>query len=339
MPRIALQAIAVCVVLGASSSSLHADKPVRAVAAKVAIEARPITVFMPSDPARVQFGKLTFRGGLILTSNDKDFGGISGLHLDAVGERFIAISDHGDWFTGKIEYEGTRPSALSGVEAGPLLGTDGKPLASRKWYDTEALAFDGATAYIGIERVNQIVRMDVSKGFLTARGEPITVPDALRKLPANKGIEALVHVPKGMPLAGALLALSERGLDEAGNIQGFLIGGPRPGAFSVKRSNDFDISDVILLANGDMLILERKFSYLTGVAIRIRRIKQGAIAPGALVDGEEIFIADMAHEIDNLEAMAVHRAANGDMVLTLMSDDNFSVIQRSILLQFTLPEP
>ncbi len=72
---------------------------------------------------------------------------------------------------------------------------------------------------------------------------------------------------------------------------------------------DFDISDAILLANGDMLILERKFSYLTGVAIRIRRIKQGAIAPGALVDGEEIFIADMAHEIDNLEAMAVHRAA------------------------------
>jgi hypothetical protein len=32
----------------------------------------------------------------------------------------------------------------------------------------------------------------------------------------------------------------------------------------------------------------------------------------------------------------VHRAADGDLVLTLVSDDNFSLLQRTILLQFTL---
>ena len=35
----------------------------------------------------------------------------------------------------------------------------------------------------------------------------------------------------------------------------------------------------------------------------------------------------------------MHRAADGQLVLTLISDDNFSMIQRTLLLQFTLAEP
>ena len=49
-------------------------------------------------------------------------------------------------------------------------------------------------------------------------------------LPFNKGPEGLVFVPKGMPLEGTLLAFSERGLDAAGNLIAFLIGGARPAA-------------------------------------------------------------------------------------------------------------
>jgi hypothetical protein len=35
----------------------------------------------------------------------------------------------------------------------------------------------------------------------------------------------------------------------------------------------------------------------------------------------------------------VHRSATGETVLTLISDDNFSLFQRTLLLQFTLTEP
>ena len=62
------------------------------------------------------------------------------------------------------------------------------------------------------------------------------------------------------------------------------------------------------------------------------------IAPGALADGEEIFAADMAHEIDNLEAIDVHVTEAGETVVTMLSDDNFSMLQRTLLLQFTLIE-
>ena len=73
-----------------------------------------------------------------------------------------------------------------------------------------------------------------------------------------------------------------------------------------------------------------------GVAVRLRRIPLAEFAPGALLNGPILMEADLGYEIDNMEGLAVHRAANGDVVLTLVSDDNFSVIQRTVLLQFTL---
>ena len=79
--------------------------------------------------------------------------------------------------------------------------------------DSEFIALDGSFVYVGLERVGTIPRDDFAKGFTRSRGEVIAVPPALRKLPRNKGLEGLVMVPKGMPLAGTLIAFSERGLD------------------------------------------------------------------------------------------------------------------------------
>jgi hypothetical protein len=310
------------------------------VAAPISIEvdARPISFFDTRDHARVRFGSLEYRSGLVLTSSFRGFGGLSGLRLDAKGERFISISDKGGWFTGRIVYQGREMTGLADVEAAPLLGADGRPITARGWYDSESIALDGPLVYIGLEGANEILRYDFSKGFTRARGEVLPTPPAMRRLPRNKGIEALVMVPKGLPLAGTLIALSERGLDAEGNLIAFLIGGKTPGQFAVRRTNNFDISDAVLLPSGALLILERKFSWLSGIGIRIRSIPLNAVAPGALVDGPAIFDADLGHEVDNMEGIDVHVTPAGDTVLTMISDDNFSLLQRTLLLQFTLVE-
>jgi hypothetical protein len=211
---------------------------------------------------------------------------------------------------------------------------------TRGWYDSESLALDGSFAYVGLERVNQVLRFDFAKGFTRARGEVVALPAAARKLPNNKGLEGLVFVPKamstGQPLAGTLIAFSERGLDANGNLIAFLVGGKTPGQFSVRRSENFDISDAVLLPSGGLLILERKFSWFGGVGIRIRRLALSEIAPGAVVDGPAIFNADLGNEIDNMEGIDAHVTEEGETVLTMVSDDNFSLIQRNLLLQFTL---
>jgi hypothetical protein len=304
----------------------------------IEVKARPIVSFDTNDHRRVRFGSLEYRSGLVLTSAFPGFGGLSGLRLDAKGERFISFSDHGTWFTGRIVYQGREMTGLDDVEAAPMLGADGRPIAARGWFDTESIALDGSFVYIGIERVNQVLRFNFSKGFTQSRGEVFPMPPAVKKLPFNKGLEALAMVPKGMPLAGTLIAISERGLDRDGNLIAFLVGGPTPGQFSVHRSNNFDISDAVLLPSGDLLVLERKFSLLMGVGIRIRRIALRPVAPGAVVDGPSIFEADLGEEIDNMEGIDAFVTPEGDTVLTMVSDDNFSMLQRTLLLQFALVE-
>ena len=134
-------------------------------------------------------------------------------------------------------------------------------------------------------------------------------------------------------------AVSMKGaLDAAGNLIAFLVGGPRPGQFSVRRTDNYDISDAVLLPSGDLLVLERKFSLLSGIGIRIRRIALTSVAPGAVVDGPPIFDADLGHEIDNMEGIDAYVTPAGETVLTMVSDDNFSMLERTLLLQFTLVE-
>jgi hypothetical protein len=305
----------------------------------IEISASPITAFDIGNSSRRQFGLLEFRGGLVLRSPYKHFGGISAIRVASNGANFIALSDKGWWLRGRIHYNGTRPVGIADAEMAPMLGPDGAPLAARGWYDTESIAQDGGTLYVGIERVHQIVRFNYEKDGLLARGHPIAMPRAARLLPSNKGLEALVFVAQGLTLAGALIAISERGLDKAGNIKAFLIGGPMPGSFALKRTADYDISDAALLPGGDLLVLERKFSWSSGLAIRIRRIALADIKAGAPVDGGVLIEADLGYEIDNMEGLSVHRNAGGETVLTLISDDNFSIIQRTLLLQFALAEP
>ncbi len=303
---------------------------------RIDISAQAIEAFDPRNTSRKRFGALEFRGGLVLESPAKDFGGISALRVRADGRNFISVTDKGYWLRGRIVYRGSTPIAITDAEMAPILGPDRWPLKNRGWYDTESLADDGGTLYVGIERVHRIVRFDYGRDGLLARGIPIPVPLGFRTLPSNGSLECLVMPPQGGPLGGTLIMVSENGLDARGNILGFLIGGGADGSFSLKRTDDFDVSDCALTPNGKLLILERRFSWTSGLAMRIRSVPLAALKPGATVDGPELILADMAHQIDNMEGLSVHRAPDGALVLTLISDDNFSPLQRTVLLQFTL---
>ena len=158
----------------------------------------------------------------------------------------------------------------------PVLGPDGKPLAARGWYDTEAMARDGGTVWLGIERVNRIVRLDVGRDGLVARAQPVPIPPGIASLPHNKGIECLEFVPPGAAACARadrdFRARSRRGRQH----QGLSAAAVRAWSeFSVKRIGDFDLTDCALTPKGDLLVLERSFSRFRGVAMRIRRVRAG----------------------------------------------------------------
>ena len=327
----ALLALALVAGSFALAELLYSPAPTR-----IAVQATPIPAFDNREPAQTRFGLLEFRGGLTLTSNDKAFGGISGIRVEPDGSHFLAVTDKGSWLRGRIVYEDGKPAGIADAELAPILGADGKPLATRGWYDAESLAERDGKFYVGIERVERIVRFDIRRDGLKARGEPIAVPPDFKTLVRNKSLECLAVAPKGSALAGKLITVTERSLDAAGDLRSFVLDGDKVERFSVKRSGDFEVSDCAILPPGDLLLLERSYSPARGVAMRIRRMPLSGIKAGTPVDGEVLIMADLAYRIDNMEAIAVHRNARNETILTLVSDDNFSVVQRNLLLQFAL---
>jgi hypothetical protein len=303
----------------------------------IEIQAREITQFDRRNAQTKRFGALEFAGGLVLQSTHKHFGGLSGLYIAPDGVNFLTHSDRGHWLRGKFKLDGDRVTGIENAEMAPMRGPDGRTLTARKWNDTESLTVDGDTVYIGIERVNQILRYRLSEG-LPGRGIPIRTPNGVRRLPFNQGLEALAFVPKGMPLAGSLLAISEGGLDEAGNTIAFIIGGQNPGIFTVRRTDKFEVADAAISPTGHLVIVERYFRFLTGIHLRIRAIPLADIKPGAVVDGKVLLEADNNFDIDNMEALSITKNASGQIVLTLLSDNNFSYFQRTILLRFLWPQ-
>ena len=89
---------------------------------RIAIQATPIASFDIRDPAKTRFGRLEFRGGLVLTSNEQAFGGISAIHMEPDGAHFLAVTDQSSWLRGSIVYRDGHPSGIAEAEMAPMLG-------------------------------------------------------------------------------------------------------------------------------------------------------------------------------------------------------------------------
>lgn len=335
---------AVAAGIGLASATLADSKPDsrHLKITPISVEAKPITSFVRSGSDARDFGKLRFLGGLVLTSpGTKNFGGWSGLALDPDARGFVAVSDSGVWMTGSIAYSGDAPHGLEKVRIGPLLALDGKPLRRRRDRDAEAIAIESGragdgTILVAFERNSRLARYRMSDGRFSRTIKLLEKPAGAKRMRSNQGFEAMT-VMKGGPFKGTPVAISERLFDGSGNHTGWIWTGRSPSPFHIRNIGDFDITDIASLDDGTLFVLERRFRWLEGVKMRVRRIDAEALKPGVTLDGEVLIEADLENEIDNMEGMDVTRAASGEVILTMISDDNFNpFLQRNLLLQFAL---
>lgn len=289
--------------------------------------------------AETRFGPFEYLGGLVLTSPDRVFGGLSALRLRDDGVGVIAVTDTGYWFTADLQRDGNRQlSGLSNGELTAMRDRAGDVVQSRYGVDAEGLAIDGDRVLVSFERDHRIEVYALS-GLPTAAPVstlPHPIPDY--EFRNNRGMEALAIGPPGSSLDGAIVAISEKSLDKQGNIFAAIVTGPEKGLFFVRRHPPFDVTDGDFLPNGDLLLLERRFSVAQGVGMRIRRIPNGEIRAGKTVDGAVLLEADFGFQIDNMEGLDVLEAADGSIRVLLLSDDNHSVLQRTLLLEFRFHE-
>ncbi|MGE3308320.1 MAG: esterase-like activity of phytase family protein [Rhizobiaceae bacterium] len=300
------------------------------------ISAKPITQFQNGADTK-KFGPLEFVGGLELTAANADFGALSSMRFLTPGGDFVGVADTGFFFFGTVERDAEqRPKGITNFRMVPMVDESGASI-DRKWLvDAEGLDVKDGIATVSFERNHRIAqfKLDPDRMGPAFRSIDYLVPE--RELRQNKGFETITRAHPYGQHEGGLVIVSERSIDKKGNVFAAIIEGPNKGVFTVRREGDFDITDGAFLPDGDLLLLERSFSIASGVKMRVRRIYGEGIAKGQLADGPVLFEADMRYQIDNMEALEVWQRADGAQMVSLMSDDNHSLFQRNLYLEFIL---
>lgn len=299
--------------------------------------------FKRSDASAKKFGALTFRNGYSVRSTSSYWGGLSGIAASKAGDKLAIVSDAGFWAMLDLAYKdgGLKPPSEASV--GPLLSLAGKPLTRNKDRDAEAITLIKSEKFFGQALISFEDNHRIGKFNLTANG--ISAPQSYLKLPSitsrlrgNAGLEALA-VLQGGKLKGSVVAIAQSRKDSKKNFIGWLV---RKGKitkirFTPPPLDTFRITDAVGLPNGDLMLLERRYKFLT-VNIRMRYVRQAELLSGKPIQGRIVLEANNhEHRVDNMEGIAAHINEKGETVMTLISDDNFNGFQQTLLMQFVLP--
>ncbi|MDA1323180.1 MAG: esterase-like activity of phytase family protein [Proteobacteria bacterium] len=297
----------------------------------LSVRANAVNLHDENDQIR-RVGSLIFRGGLHLTSPEPRFGGLSGLAISADGSQLSAVTDRGDWV--RFAPVATRSGQLTGLDRaqiGRLLNLDGKPLRGKRDSDAESLSvIDGGFA-VAFERRHRLWLYRGTPNPFLSRPTDMILPALSQAMPPNAGVEVLARLRDGR-----VIAISEDFPRDASYAQGWIFEERRWRGFRYSRHALFLPAGATTLPGGDLLVLERRFSYIGGFGTRLVVLSPKSIRPGAEVTGQEVARFEEPLITENFEGIASYRNGAGETVLYLISDDNFNALQRTILLKFTL---
>ncbi len=288
---------------------------------------RPV-FFSESDFKKTRIGKLEFLSGLEWSSDRADFGGFSGMVLGEDQETMIALTDKAHWVRATLIFNPQgHLAAIKGLDVWRLYGADGAFL-QRPFTDSEAITRDGDDLLISFERKHRVSRF---KG-LNGREQAVAGLPDFSGLSNNRGLESLLKLPDGR-----LVMIAEEPPSEAdGNDHvGWVLDDGAIKRFSIRREGSYSPTDITLGPDGETLyLLERRFSWIGGAGMRIRQFPVAALNADETIKGEALIDVGSGYAVDNMEALATRRGANGETELLVLSDDNFSNLQRTLLLHF-----
>jgi hypothetical protein len=273
-------------------------------------------------------GDLTLTGAWELSSSHGWFGGFSAL---AAGDdaALIAGTDRG-WLL-DLDLAGDAPGAVPGSYRFAGKRTRGR----KEIVDLEALARDPAsgTLWAAFEGDNVIARY-APGGATTWRAPP-----AMKRWSGNSGPETMLRLTDGRFVV--LAEGPEKGSQTV--HEGLLfprdpVDGAAPVSFRFIAPADYDPVDATQVPDGRVLILLRRVEY----ALPARFDTAIAIADPRTITAGAAWRAPVIQRInggvfaDNFEGIAYLPSARDPArgSIWVISDDNFSVFQRSLLVRF-----
>ncbi len=312
------------------------------------------------NPGRKSVGQLSYVGGFQLTSDDRRFGGLSGIDFLDDGN-LLAVSDKGAFVWIDLAQDGATPVA---ARLAAMTDPGGEPFASKSAGDSEGLAVFGELALVSFEGNDRVLAYDVGKCGAAARGAPTgwKMADAFRrrkiKVDGNNGVEALAITPDGYLFAGIetkvgkASPLSARPLEASPRFD-LTIGENAPEfvgldllpagkdghdvrAFSLHRSTAPLAGNAIVLVETDF----ERYLDQAGLPARVTsKTSERSHYRFRKTASQTLAEMNMLLTIDNFEGIAARHMSDGRVRLIIVSDDNFSASQRTLLMVFDIQAP
>lgn len=268
-------------------------------------------------------GQMRFLGAWELRSSNAHFHGYSALAFLGDGT-LLALSDRGR----KLLFPAPGRSGVvaMGRFSAPAHGDD-KRLA-----DIEAVTRDPRTGrlWVAYEDSNLIERHE--PGGAVERADPA----AMRNWPSNAGPEAMVRLEDGR-----FIVLSEGRVNWTGDeTHGLLfpddpVDGAEPVRFLFAPPQGSRPVDMAQLPDGRVLVLTRtiEWGFPPRFSSKLVIADPAQIAEGATWRGN--VVAEIAAPLptENYEGLALARGADGETIAWVISDDNQSIFQRTLLLK------
>jgi hypothetical protein len=274
-------------------------------------------------------GPFRLAGALELASDDAAFGGVSGLAAQPDG-RLLAVTDAGQWLDFAPVVRDGRLAGVAGVVMGAFANA-----GEKSGMDGEAVAFtpDGRTL-ISLEQQHRILAFE---GIGPPRRPEGTIfRTASAGWPPNGGGEALAALPDG-----SLLWISEQArLDDGSYVALCLTPDGLTRSVAIPALAGFSPTDAAVLDDGRLLLLHRFYSGAT-LEAAITLVDLAGVRTGGDRATSRLLARwdrDSAWPLDNMEGLALVSEA-GKPVLYVVSDNNFNLAQRSLLLRLELIAP
>ncbi|QTC90574.1 esterase-like activity of phytase family protein [Brevundimonas goettingensis] len=284
---------------------------------------KPVGLGVPGGAALAP--GVTFAGGIeIVAPVGSPLHSLSDLKLTGDGG-FVTVSDAGDLVRGALRLDAQgRLTGIDGARARRLTLTDGAPIQDKLEGDAEGLALlDDGELLVSFERDHRIWNY----GPLAALRDPVPVARPDFPFPENDGMEGLTAAPHGWRVNG-----------ESGGVWGCTPGGctvvtapPTP----LLRDSDYRITgmdrDPAAGPEGGWFVVQRSYAPPIDARARVRRMA----ADGTL--GPVLVELKLPGTTDNFEGIAAETRTgpHGERTrIYILSDDNFSAAQRTLMLAF-----
>ncbi len=319
-------------------------------------DARPFVVRARPVPSPLVDSSM-FKAGFELSTRHLPFGGFSGLTID--GNRLISVSDSGLVWQSYLALDsegvllGFTDSKLSALH--DTLGQSAHSKEER--FDAEELSPWPGGWLVSFEQEHKILWYRSTEGPALSDKAPLAVelPARVSELKANSGLEAMTRLADGRLLLIAEDAPTGNGDGSeptttstaalpvwVGHLLQHVEGQSEqiPCAWtelSLERNGGFHPTGAALLASGNVLLLERSWNEVDGVRAALSVLTHSDLQAENPIRRHQVLYLDDPSTIDNFEAIATAPGPQGSTWVYLLSDDNFSENQRTLLLQFLLP--